>query len=445
MLRAGTLVESDTFWQARTGLTILRTGALPATDPYSWWAAGRPWTLNSWGFDVLLGLADRLGGLTMVALVGAAGVLAVGAAVLWLARLLGATAGVATVVTVVGLAILTAWLSDRPQLVDYVAVPLLLVFFEAGVRAEAGWRLAWIVGSIAAIEVAWVNLHAAAVIGVVVLAAASLGVPFLDLGEKSVSWRGLLPKIRRPAAMVLAAALGCLVNPYGVGVVGQSLRVRAASAQITEWYHLDVTAPLQVVALLLVLAAALVAWLRHRYDLVAALVVLAIGAVAALRILPIAALVALPVLAARASGSAWLERRRDLLRATLIGLVGAFAVVAAPGLSHLGRPGHPVAAIKALPPGCRLFNSYPLGGPVIYFRPDVLVSLDSRSDLYGVADVRDQSELEAGPPDASAQLDALKVTCVLVEPRAGLVARLRADGHWRELATTATGIAFARR
>ena len=48
-LRAGTLAESDTFWQTRTGELILDLGRLPTADPFSWTAAGHPWTVNSWG------------------------------------------------------------------------------------------------------------------------------------------------------------------------------------------------------------------------------------------------------------------------------------------------------------------------------------------------------------------------------------------------------------
>src|SRR3712207_9142174 len=62
LARAGDLHESDTFWQVRAGLLILDTRRLPGVDTLSWTAAGRTWELNSWGFDVALALAYRLGG-----------------------------------------------------------------------------------------------------------------------------------------------------------------------------------------------------------------------------------------------------------------------------------------------------------------------------------------------------------------------------------------------
>jgi len=62
-LRAGTLAESDTFWQVRTGLLTIHQRRIPTVDTFSWTVHGRPWTLNSWGFNVVLAGAYRLAGL----------------------------------------------------------------------------------------------------------------------------------------------------------------------------------------------------------------------------------------------------------------------------------------------------------------------------------------------------------------------------------------------
>ena len=79
-------------------------------------------------------------------------------AVLLLARRLGATAPVAGSLVVAGSVGAIAWLSVRPQLVDYIAVPLLLlVTMRAGPALRARSLLI-----IAVIEAAWVNLHLAA-------------------------------------------------------------------------------------------------------------------------------------------------------------------------------------------------------------------------------------------------------------------------------------------
>src|SRR4051794_41977543 len=61
---------------------MLEHGALPTTDPFSYTMGGRSWTLNSWGFDLLLGLVARLGGLVAVAVLSGLAVAAVGSLVL---------------------------------------------------------------------------------------------------------------------------------------------------------------------------------------------------------------------------------------------------------------------------------------------------------------------------------------------------------------------------
>jgi hypothetical protein len=63
ILRAGTLAEANTFWQIRTGLLTISHRAILRADPFSWTMAGKPWTLNSWGFNVLIAGTDWLAGL----------------------------------------------------------------------------------------------------------------------------------------------------------------------------------------------------------------------------------------------------------------------------------------------------------------------------------------------------------------------------------------------
>src|SRR4051794_28081136 len=121
------LSASDTFWQLRTGLWILDHGTLPSVDPFSWTAGGAPWTLNSWGFDLLLGATVRLGGLSVVAVLAGAWVAAVGGLVLVAAKRLGTDPAIAGWVLLLTAPLMIAWLAARPQLADYVAVPVLVL------------------------------------------------------------------------------------------------------------------------------------------------------------------------------------------------------------------------------------------------------------------------------------------------------------------------------
>ncbi len=46
--------DPDFWWHLRTGEWVLHNNAVPATDPYAWTTAGKPWVAYHWLFDVLL-------------------------------------------------------------------------------------------------------------------------------------------------------------------------------------------------------------------------------------------------------------------------------------------------------------------------------------------------------------------------------------------------------
>ncbi len=58
--------DSDTGWHIRNGEAIMAQHALPVSDPYSFSKPNQPWFAWEWGADVVMGAADRLGGLTAV-------------------------------------------------------------------------------------------------------------------------------------------------------------------------------------------------------------------------------------------------------------------------------------------------------------------------------------------------------------------------------------------
>jgi hypothetical protein len=104
---------------------------------------------------------------------------------------------------------------------------------------------------------------------------------------------------------------------------------------------------------------------------------------------------------------------------------------------------YPVKAVADIPPGCKLFNSYTLGGFVILERPDVLVSVDSRNDLYGARRISAAERTLQGRGDVSA--DLAQVGCVLVPPTSGLARILYRDPAWELRTREASAVLFVRR
>ncbi len=426
LVRGGTLAESDTFWQVRTGLQILSTHHIPTHDSFSWTVPGRPWSLNSWGFDVVAALAYRTAGLRLVGVLSSALVLLVALAILLLARRLGASPAVAGLVLAAASPLVLAWMSARPQTVDFAAVPLLLVLLLSGRRVLT-------LAGVAGLQAAWANLHAAAPLGVAVVALALA--PAAAAALRRRAWVAL----RWPAAVVLAAAAGTLMTPLGLSLVTHAQQVGAASSGlVVEWRHLAWSNPGQV-ALLGLGVGGLVVTVRHRWLVLSGPLALLLAAgIDAVRFLPILFAVGVAPLAAQLSRPTRCERASLLRLATLSVVAGVVVVGLAPlavrGLRHPGRLAgtYPVSAVRALPAGCRVLNDYLVGGYVILTRPDVPVSLDSRNDLYGKAEVRRVDALLAGGgPDPAAAVEASGATCVLTAPGSRLAGALAGDRGWR--------------
>jgi hypothetical protein len=234
-----------------------------------------------------------------------------------------------------------------------------------------------------------------------------------------------------------------------VGVLSQGVQVRDASTGlINEWMPIDVTEPFMDLTILLGLLTIVIAARRRWWRPAAILTVLVVAGLAVRRFQPILAVCAIPVLAAALDtpgARAWAVSRRPMLRIGAAMLLVTYLALAGLAVPHLGRVGYPRAPVAALPAGCRLFNSYDLGGIVILRRPDVPVSLDSRNDLYGRSDILDSVRVLNARTGADAQLAARGVTCVLVRPSTGLGRQLARDPRWREAAHHRDATAYVRR
>jgi hypothetical protein len=436
--------DPDVPWQLADGrLSFARFahGAFgpPLHDVWSWTAAGWPWHPNGWGFDLLLYDTFRLAGWAGVAGLRVAFLVVIALGLWKRSAAFGAPRAARAAGTSLCVVLLTTFSAPRPQLASFALTLLALEVAERYMDRRLG-HLA-LAGTFVLFGV-WASTHGA-VVGGVAIAVAVAGGAALE-NRRGVDWA-------RAAALAVAALAGSCAGVLGPSVWPYAVSTRGKSQMIAEWAHFAPTSFGNDVFVGLGLAA--LAWtLRRRHWAAAGAIAvgLALG-VDAVRNEVFILLTGVGALSAICGLGGGLRRARAAkVGAALAGLVllAAAFVAGAPARNmDLAGPNPrlvPVAQIEALPQGCRLLNSYDLGGWVIWLRPGLRVSQDPRNDMYGAPMIDKESAVLAGGPGAMGWVVDHHVTCVIARPRTRLFSSLRRAG-WRLLSAGPAGQAWVRR
>lgn len=429
--------DIDAWWHLRGGDLIIDRGELPRDDPFAWTAAGRPWRLNSWLFDVLAAGGRRLLGTAPFTALILLAVVGFGCACYLLARRAGArpwpSVAVASVLTV----LLTPIVAERPHMLTYLLFGTTLVLAPAALK---GSRRALV--GLAVTFVVWVNLHFAFTVGVILVALLAIAAAHETR------------QLRRPVLVTGTVLAAGLLNPFGWRAYGAAFDTRGTARAIEEWRRLSPTS-LRDLLYLMVIALAFAALWRtgrwRRWDCLLPVGVFSLLAVDAVRNVPFLFLVAAGELGLGCSmlrwrrTRAWLRERGPIATHGLaLGLTVA-AVLGLPALAE-ARPApddvYPVRTTAAIPTGCRLLNEDTFGGYVTDKRwPEVLVSLDSRNGSE--ENIERQLDVLDGQPGALAWIDDHGVDCALVRPDRPIVALLEDEG-WRRVASDPSALLLVR-
>jgi len=153
---------ADLFWHIAAGRHFLELGGLTSVDPFAHTTAGQTWVLQAWGFQLLVGLCDSLGGLPLVR--GCAGLL--GAAILAAAASLLRQAGAraATSLAILALLGIACWLrvtQVRPHLLSI----LFFLVFARGLYFTPDPVSRRRLAVFCALQALWVNCHAVGLLG----------------------------------------------------------------------------------------------------------------------------------------------------------------------------------------------------------------------------------------------------------------------------------------
>lgn len=477
------VTDPDLFVHLRLGSWIVSHHAVPHHDPLSQvgLAGHRPWFAYSWLFEVLLYLLYRAGG--AVAVMGATMVLvATVAGTLWsLLRRYETRTGVAGVLT--GLAVVSLWpvFTPRPWLFTILffllEVRILLEVRETGRPGKLLFLLP--------VFVLWANLHIQFVYGLALLAgfalepwaAAALRLRPPGDGRPPAALETEVPRSRLWISLALPAAmLACLANPYGwrlARVVTEYATQGAAWRGVQELASPTFRSGTEWIAAGLGLAA-LAALIPRRPRRPLFPVWLLAGAVLYLHarrdvwclVTPAALILAMSGLghpqAARpvrsaGTGRAWI--RGPVLFAVAVGMLLAagyaprfsndwhrrrvvehYPVFAAAFVKEaLGRP------LEAGGLRGPLLNPFDWGSYLTWALPELPVSVDGRTNLYGSAYLQRMWRLWDGRPGWRTDPLVTGAGIVIADPRLPLTRLLARDPRFRLAYGDSVAAVFTRR
>ncbi len=439
------LGDGDTWSHVATGEWIIAHGAAPRVDPFSHSMPGAPWTAHEWLSEVLLAFAFRFGGWSGVALL-------TGAAVATAALIVGLSAarklrGAPLVAAVaIGLSLVTANLLARPHV---LALPLAAAW-SAGLIAARDRERAPPLG-LAALMIAWANLHGGFIFGLMLIG------PFALEAVTGAPVGARLLAARAWATFALAALAAALINPYGVDALVRPFRLMSVEnlSRISEWRPQDFShLGTMELALLTLLGLALTrpfAMPPIRATLIIALVAMALQHSRHQVLLGILApmLLARPIAAAFGAAPVG-EECRLVARTALFGtLAAALAIGGARLMAPIERTdgaAAPISALSGVPRDLRrkpVLNDYAFGGYLIF--EHVRPFIDARVELYGDPMLSLYDKLRSGDREAVENtLKRYDIAWTIFAPDSRIVAMLDREPGWRRLYADAVAVVQAR-
>jgi len=419
--------DGDVSWHIASGRWILEHQAIPHGDPFSFTAAGRPWTAMEWLADVLYAAAFRTSGYAGVAAVVAAALIGLHATVVVNARRsvgpLGTAASIAAMDVVNG-----PFLVARPHVLVW---PIMAAWTALLLRSvERGKPPPW---PSLLLLVLWTNIHASFPLALVIAGAIALDALI------AAEWRNW----RQWGAFLALSAAALLVNANGISGVLQPFHIMNMQTLpfITEWKaSMPSLAPQFYAVLLLGLGGLL--WRGVKLPIGQLLLLLLLLALAfyQLRHEEWFIIVAAIIIPAHCRSAAW---PRPATKPFLLLGLAAVATRAVIPLTPSEHEAYPSGLLAAVPPELkdkRVFNGYVFGGPLILagIRPYI----DGRADMYGDQFFSDYLKMTDGDVpafDRAVQRYDIRWT-MLPWSAIHLIRPMEQSGKWRRVYSDDVGV-----
>jgi hypothetical protein len=446
-------IDGDVGRHIRVGRHILSTGEIPRSDIFSHTMLGEPFVPFEWLSEVCFAAADRIAGLTGVAVLSALLFAATSLVVYSLVRRLGVGPLLASMAAALSMVLQAVHLLPRPHLFTTLFAAVFLMLLET-YRIR---RSVVALGVLIPIMALWTNLHGGFLVGFVLLAVYSLD-----------AWRpgSAVAANRIPLVLTAAACLiASFLNPAGFGVWTHSLSYfgmdflvdQTNEYQSPDFHQLHGKVFLVSILIGLSLLGSGISRAGFR-DLTLFLGWLAAGLMSA-RNIPLFGVLAVPwfapwvksVLALSRDGPLGpaatrieeFDSRMEKVEAQISGFIPtvvlALILIVFAARSGGDRyafepesfPVRAVAALDELSLSGNVFNEMPWGGYLLYTRPDIPVFIDGQTDFYGEDLSRDYLRIRHLSPGGLDLLDDYEVDWILTPPTVPLSQGLSLDSRWR--------------
>jgi hypothetical protein len=446
------LSSIDLAYHLRAGALILDGHGIPATDTFTFTAAGQPWLDQQWGGQILLAGAYRAGGWTGLAILRAILVGLTFGLTLLACRNQGLGRRPAAWLTIGAFIVAAPTLALRPQLfgLTLFALAILIVAMRRQ-RPAVVWFLV-------PLTTVWANVHGSFFLGPVIL-----GLAWLE-DRAAASDRARASFV----AAVMCVIAAC-ITPFGPQVWTYALGLStnaSVTSRIVEWQPTSLRTIPGILFFASVLLVVLFLARRGRATPWPALAwfgaffVIGAYAIRGIAWWPIGAVAGMAGLAG--SGGRWANEMADRPRPinrfipVVLGLAGiALLPMWRPTDQGLQAPAGVVGSapsaiteqLRAIArPGDRLYNPQPYGSWFEFALPGVLVAIDSRIEVFPETVWDDYDAVSGARGDFEQILDRWGVTLVLATPDRdeALIDRLSVDPGWRRTYQDRDGSLFAR-
>jgi len=473
----------DFWWHLRAGDVIASSGAIPATDTFSYTMAGSAYDnyASYWLVEVVYHFLYRLGALPLVITAHAVVVTAAYTIILWLSFRISGSLRLGSVAVLFAIVLgLDNW-NVRPQAAGYLFFAVCLFAIWSYREHSRKWLLALPPLSIAL----WANCHGSYFLGFVLL-----GIWLAD----SV-WMGLKPGMRSrlaggsavrpnlgpariPALLLLISGAASLLNPRGlrafsyIGAISGNAVIRNA---VVEWRHptLDSSGGAAfIVALLLVAVLFSVSPRRPVLFTLLTYFVFAFLGLSAIRSVVWFGLALAPAVSAHLAAVGANSRLRRspsssqtpgtvgsvlnycIAAVVLVGVVAALpwfkhALPLSPrkaGLVGLETPVEATSILidRRLPR--ELFNDMGFGSYLIWAARDVPVYIDTRIELYPISLWQEYLSISAAEAGWETRLEARGVKTLMLNPesQAPLIQAAGQSPNWRLVWEDANAVLLTR-